>query len=132
MINELNSESADFRGYGWTIAKEYALKVESEVEQKITTWSEMSGGVQTSQLLLAQMDHPRPTKFEKPSGKTKPEITEKKERCRTYNTCKTEDKCEYELSHPDKKCLLKHECTWCKTNLRLSHKHQEWNCKKKN
>ena len=54
-----------------------------------------------------------------------------KERCKTYNSCKTEDKCEYELAHPDKKCILKHECSWCKVNLKQSYKHQEWACKKK-
>ena len=130
----LNSEQTDFKGYGWTIAKDYALKVEGEVDQNITTWVEMSGGVQTSQLVLAQMDFPRPNSFQKKAatgvGETKGTIT--KDRCRTYNTCKTDDKCDYEVSHPDKKCLLKHECTWCKTNLRQSFKHQEWNCKKKN
>ena len=128
----LNSESTDFRGYGWSIAKDYALKVESEVEQNITAWSDMSGGVQTSQLLLAQMDCPRPAKtIVKPNNDKDIRGTEKKERCRSYNTCKTIDKCDYELSHPDKTCILKHECSWCKTNLKQSWKHQEWNCKKK-
>ena len=130
----LNSDSTDFRGYGWTIARDYALKVENLVEQKITAWTEMTGGVQTSQLLLAQMDCPRPAKTTtKPgTGNLEVKTVEKKERCRTYNTCKTEDKCEYELTNPDRKCILKHECTWCKTNLKQSFRHQEWNCKKKN
>ena len=132
----LNSEATDFRGYGWTLAKDYALKVEGEVDQKFISWTEMSSGVQTNQLVLAQMDFPRPSISikkafpDKRDDYTKPPVT--RERCRTYNTCKTENKCEYEVSNPDKKCILKHECTWCKTNLRLSHMHQELNCKKKN
>ena len=132
----LNSDQSDFKCYGWTIAKDYALKVEEVVEQKIATWEEMSAGVQTSQLLLAQMDCPKPIKpvrsnvVEVKDGK--PPQQPPKARCTTYNACKTEDKCEYELSHPDKKCILKHECSWCKKNLNQSFKHQEWNCKKKN
>ena len=55
-----------------------------------------------------------------------------KAKCPTYNTCKTENKCEYELGHPDKKCILKHECSWCRTTLKQSWRHQEWNCKRKN
>ena len=132
----LNSEPTDFKGYGWTIAKDYALKVESEVEQNVTTWTEMTGGVQTSQLVLAQMDFPRPFTVPKKSG-TARDLEPKqngtvKERCKTWNSCKTLDKCEYEVNHPDKKCILKHECIWCKSNIGQSFKHQEWACKKKN
>ena len=135
----LNSEPTDFKGYGWTIAKDYALKVESGVDQQLTSWGEMSGGVQTDQLVLAQMDFPRPLPFQKKAGsgresevKSTQSTTTAKERCKTYNTCRTEDKCEYEVSHPDKKCILKHECNWCKVHLKQSYKHQEWACKKKN
>ena len=132
----LNSEPTDFKGYGWTIAKDYALKVESEVEQNVTTWTEMTGGVQTSQLVLAQMDFPRPFTVPKKSGTARdPEPKQNgtvKERCKTWNSCKTLDKCEYEVNHPDKKCILKHECIWCKSNIGQSFKHQEWACKKKN
>jgi hypothetical protein len=133
----LNSEPTDFKGYGWTIAKDYASKVESGVDQQLTSWGEMSGGVQTDQLVLAQMDFPRPLPFQKKSGSgrepdPKSSSTTARERCKTYNSCKTEDKCEYELSHPDKKCILKHECGWCKVHLKQSYKHQEWACKKKN
>ena len=129
----LNSDSADFKGYGWTIAKDYALKVEMGIEQQLTTWQDVSGGIQTSQLLLAQMDFPKPQKSVK-SGitETKEKQTAARARCTTYNTCKSDDKCEYEVSHPDKKCVLKHECSWCKEKLKQSWRHQEWNCKKKN
>ena len=106
------------------------MKVDASIEQKLTTWEEVSGGIQTSQLLLAQMDFPKPPKPTKPVGSDpkKPE----KSRCSTYNTCKTEGKCEYEVNNPDKKCILKHECSWCKEKFKQSWRHQEWNCKKKN
>ena len=130
----LNSEPTDFKGYGWTIAKDYALKVEGEVEQQHVTWEEMPAGVQTSQLVLAQMNCPKPAKSTFKGGqgnKQEDKPVPIKAKCTTYNTCKSEDKCEYELSHPDKKCILKHECSWCRTNLKQSWKHQEWNCKRK-
>ena len=94
----------------------------------------MTEGVQTDQLVLAQMDFPRPVPPLKRAGQgreTDSRFGQAKERCKTYNSCKTEDKCEYELAHPDKKCILKHECSWCKVNLKQSYKHQEWACKKK-
>ena len=127
----LNSEPSDFKSYGWTIAKDYAMKVEVGVEQNLRSWESMSGGVQTDHLLLAQMDFPRPVQ---PPKKREPDTkggTTAKERCKTYNTCRTEDKCEYEVTHPDRKCILKHECSWCKQNLKQSYRHQEWACKKK-
>ena len=134
----LNSEATDYKGWSWTLAKDYACKVESEVDQKQKSWEAMTDGVQTNQLVLAQMDFPRPALVppKKPrEGAAAAAVSGSvatRERCRTYNTCKTDDKCDYELAHPDRKCILKHECTWCKTNLKLSHKHQEWACKKKN
>ena len=48
-----------------------------------------------------------------------------KPRCTTYNTCKTEDKCEYELTNTDKKCILKYEFSWCKKNIGQIFRHQE-------
>ena len=138
----LNSEPTDFKCYGWTIAKDYAQKVERGVEQNLRAWSDMSGGVQTDQLVLAQMDFPRPVAPLVPlrkytSGREDIKssgtgTTATKEKCRTYNTCKVDDKCDYETNNPDKKCILKHECNWCKTHLKLSFRHQEWACKKKN
>ena len=133
----LNSEPTDFKGYGWSIAKDYALKVEGEVEQNITSWEEMPGGVQTSQLLLAQMDCPKPSKPAAPTKGASGTYKEKegpqvaKARCPSFNSCKSKDKCEYEVSNPDKKCLFKHECNWCKNNLKQSWRHQEWNCQNK-
>ena len=130
----LNSEPTVFKAYGFTIAKDYALKVESGVDQNLKSWEGMSGGVQTDQLLLAQMDFPRPAIKKAPiarEGDVIKSASTAREKCRTYNSSKIEDKCDYEVSHPDKKCILKHECNWCKVNLRLSHKHQEWACKKK-
>ena len=33
----LNSSSTDFTAYGWTLARDYAVKVENEVEQRLVT-----------------------------------------------------------------------------------------------
>ena len=122
----LNSDSTDFKGYGWTIAKDYAIKVENNVEHQLKSWDFVPEGIQTGQLVLAQMDYP------KPPVKQKEKVNEAtKKKCSTYNTCKTEDKCDFELENPDKKCIYKHECNWCKEKYKQSWKHQEWNCKKK-
>ena len=133
----LNSEPTDFKGYGWSIAKDYAIKVEGEVDQNLTSWEELPGGVLTSQLLLAQMDCPKPSKTTAPlkvaSGihKEKEAPPVARARCPSFNSCKSKDKCEYEVSNPDKKCQFKHECSWCKTNLKQTWRHQEWNCQNK-
>ena len=124
----LNSNSTDFTSYGWAIAKEYALKVEDEVSQGFTEWSEMSHGVRTGSLLLAQMDCPRQSyqKTTKNKDAEKEKIT-----CTTFNKCTTKGKCEYEVSNPERVCQRKHECSWCRTNLGQSYKHQAWECNKK-
>ena len=126
----LNSSASDFTSYGWTIAKDYALKVEDEVEEKLVSWQDMQAGVRTGTLVLAQMDFPRPIQKISSSvvDKSKSEI---KDVCTTYNKCTTEGKCDYELANPEKTCLRKHECSWCKTKLKQSCKHQVWRCRRK-
>ena len=124
----LNSTSADFSTYGWAIAKDYALKVEDEVAQNLVNWGDMQHGVRTSSLVLAQMDCPRQSFIK--NNKTK-DSEKDKIVCTTYNKCTTKGKCEYEVMHPDKTCQRKHECSWCKSNLNQSYKHQVWDCNKK-
>ena len=125
----LNSPSSDFSSYGWTLAKDYATKVEDEVEQKLTAWYEMSTGARTATLLAAQMDCPRPVPKLDPKGQKVPDKAIGI--CFSYNKCTTEGKCQYEVENPTKTCLRKHECSWCKINLRRSNKHQELRCKNK-
>ena len=125
----LSSSSTDFTGYGWTLARDYAAKVDNEVEQKLTNWQDMKAGVRTATLVSSQMEHPRPPP---PPRETKKAGTgEKKDLCTTYNKCKTEGKCDYELAHPGKTCLRKHECSYCREKKKQSWKHQAWNCQNK-
>ena len=124
----LNSTATDFTGYGWTLARDYASKVDNEIEQKLITWEEMHVGVRTATLLSAQMENPRPPPKDMKKTTT---IGDKKELCTTFNKCKTEGKCEYEVSHPDKTCQRKHECSYCRDKKGQSWKHQAWNCRSK-
>ena len=123
----LNSSATDFTSYGWTLARDYANKVEDDVEQKLTTWQEMTPGVRTSTLVSASMEHPRP------APKTDPKSTKtpgtKKELCTTYNKCTTDGKCDYEVLFPDRTCLRTHECSWCRTNKKQGWRHQALTCK---
>ena len=129
----LNSSSTDFCTYGWVIARDYALKVEDEVEQRFVAWQDMMPGVRTQTLVLSQMENPRSI-VRKKTGETPapsdPKVT-RKERCTTFNTCTTEMKCDYEVSNPGHTCVKKHECSWCRTNLQQGYKHQVWKCLKK-
>ena len=43
----LNSNATDFNTFGWTIAKDYANKVEDEIHHGIFTWNEMTPSVRT-------------------------------------------------------------------------------------
>ena len=123
----LNSASTDFCSYGWTIARDYALKVEEEVEQKFVTWHSMPPGIRTQTLVLSQMENPRTSLKKKPED---PKVT-KKDLCTSFNTCTTENKCNYEVANPGRTCVRKHECSWCRANLQQGYKHQESKCQKK-
>ena len=128
----LNSSASDFCTYGWVIARDYAMKVEDEVEQRFVAWQDMMPGVRTQTLVLSQMENPRTVVRKKP-GETPPsdpKVT-RKERCPTFNSCTTEMKCDFEVSHPGQACVKKHECSWCRTNLQQGYKHQVWKCLKK-
>ena len=127
----LNSTSTDFTSYGWSLARDYATKVDNEVEQKLATWQDMTAGVRTATLVSAQMENPRPAP-KLPFTKATPSGTsERKELCTTYNTCTTEWKCDFEVSHPDKKCPKKHECSYCMKSKKQSWRHQSVRCKAK-
>ena len=126
----LNSTQHEFSAYGWTIARDYAMKVEDEVDQRFVTWHSMPAGIRTQTLVLSQMEHPRSSVKKKEDPSNLPSTT-KKERCTTFHTCTTEMKCSYEVSNPGRTCVKKHECAWCRANLQQSYKHQEWKCLKK-
>ena len=128
----LNSSAQDFTGYGWTLARDYATKVENKVDQNVTSWQEMPKGVQTGDLLLAQCEYPRPPpkiEFKKDSKKEQEKPTTRF--CTTFNSCTTLDKCEYEVANPDKICQRKHECSYCRKHFKQGFKHQELKCSKK-
>ena len=123
----VNSEAKDFVSYGWILARDYAWKVENKVEQGITNWQGMPVGVQTSDLVLAQCEYPRPSRtVSKPADDKNP-----KKLCTTYNHCATLDKCEYEVTNPDKTCQRRHECSYCRKYFNQGYKHQEVKCSKK-
>ena len=127
----LNSSSTDFSNYGWLIARDYATKVEDEVEQKFVAWQDMLPGVRTQTLVLSQMENPRLLPPRKKVGEVADPKTVKRDRCTTFNTCTTEMKCDYEVANSNRTCLKKHECSWCRSNLQQGFRHQVWKCLKK-
>ena len=143
----LNTTAAEFSSYGWVLARDYAVKVENEVEQKLATWEDMAVGVRTATVLAAQMENPR--KVEPPPRRTGgaggawaaggagagaglgAATARTKENCTTYNKCTTVGKCEFEVQNPDKSCWRKHGCSWCKANKGQSWNDQALKCKNK-
>ena len=81
----MNSAATDFSSYGWVIARDYAMKVEDEVEQRFVAWQDMLPGVRTQTLVLSQMENPRlPPPRKKFGEKEEPNTTGTKERCSTF------------------------------------------------
>ena len=122
----MNSSATDFNTYGWTIARDYASKVDDEVTQGLAKWEEVTPGVRTSALVLAQMDCQRQSsvKLNKKDG-------DAVRICTTYNKCETKGKCDYEVNNSGKTCQRKHECSKCGERFRFreslkdhSHKHK--------
>ena len=125
----VNSDAKDFSSYGWVLARDYASKVENKVDQGISDWQGMPVGVQTADLVLAQCEYPRPQKPETKKDVNPPAGGQKL--CLTYNQCTTADKCDYEVSFPDKNCLRRHECSYCRKHFKQGYRHQEARCAKK-
>ena len=124
----INSTEADLSSYGWTLARDYSLKVQEKVDQQLISWETISLGIQTDVLVSSQMEFPRPAK-EKEQPKKGPE--NEKSLCSTFNKCTTEGKCDFEVRNPGRNCLRKHECSWCRQNKNQLRKHQELNCASK-
>ena len=126
----INSAATEYNNYGWVLARHYASKVQAKVDQQLTDWSSMPAGVQTADLVSAQMEYPKPAE-KKGIVKKGEEDRTSTGLCTTYNTSTTVEKCDYEVGHPGRTCLRKHECTWCRKHLSRSHHHQVWKCAKK-
>ena len=124
----VNSDAKDFSSYGWVLARDYATKVENKVDQGVVDWQGMPVGVQTADLVLAQCEYPRP---QKPETKKEVNLTGGQKLCTTYNQCSTADKCDYEVSNPDRNCLRRHECSYCRKHFKQGYRHQEVRCAKK-
>ena len=123
----LNTTDKEFSSYGWVLARDYAMKVQDRVTQNLTSWESLTSDVQTSDLVASQMEFPRPLE-KKISEKEKPK---NQSLCNTWNTCTTDKKCQYEVEHPDRTCLRKHECSHCRATLKQSHRHQACKCPNK-
>ena len=126
----INSAATEYNNYGWVLARHYASKVQAKIDHQMTDWSTMPAGVQTADLVSAQMEYPRPAE-KKNLGKKAEEERGPSILCSTYNNCTTENKCDYEVAHPGRSCLRKHECSWCRKNMSRGHHHQVWKCPKK-
>ena len=124
----LNTTEKEFQNYGWVLAHDYAMKVQDRVDQNLLSWKTLSSDVQTSDLVASQMEFPRPV--EKKNNEKKDDKTQKP-LCTTWNVCQTEKKCQYEVDHPGRFCIRKHECSHCWKTLKQSHKHQAWKCPSK-
>ena len=128
----INSQAQDFTGYGWTLARDYAKKVESKVDQNGLQWQQVSSGVQTDMLMMAQCDYPRPAIKTNDFKEKKKGDSDKPERlCTSYNNCTTDNKCEYEVNNPGRSCQRKHECSYCRKHFKQGCRHQEVKCIKK-
>ena len=124
-----NSTSHEFTGYGWTLAKDYASKLNDEIDQGRSSWQDVQLEVKTSTLMSATMENPRPPP--KTADPRRVKQDDKKELCTTYNKCTTESKCDYEVANPDKTCQRKHECSWCRLKKNQSWRHQASRCRNK-
>ena len=124
----LNTTDKEFSNYGWVLARDYAMKVQDRVNQNLTSWESLTSDVQTSDLVASQMEFPRPAEKKVLDKKND---DRKQVLCSTWNTCTTDKKCQYEVEHPDRTCLRKHECSHCRATLKQSNKHQAWKCPSK-
>ena len=123
----INSTDSEFCEYGWILARDYAMKVQEQVEQQQHSWANHTG-IQTGVLLSAQMEFPRPSK--KDDSKKANGTDKDKPTCTTYNKCSTDGKCDYEVTS-GRPCQRRHECSWCRKNKNQSSKHQESKCPSK-
>ena len=124
----LNTTEKEFGNYGWVLARDYAMKVQDRISQNLVSWENLSSDVQTSDLVASQMEFPRPVEkkvVEERNARKQPNL------CTTWNTCKTDKKCQYEVEHPDRSCLRKHECSYCRETKQQCQRHQAWKCPNK-
>ena len=124
-----NITEKEFGSYGWVLARDYAMKVQDRISQNLTSWEKLSADVQTSDLVASQMDCPGPATKKDEGNKDMKQAAP--QLCTTWNTCTTDRKCQYELEHPDRSCLRKHECSHCRSTKNQSHRHQAWKCPNK-
>ena len=132
-----HSEKSDFDHQAWKIARLYARKVQAQLDQGLSTWSDFSSyrsNPHPSELISAKQEmEPRliPKKIEK--KKAEEDKTDRsKLPCLTWNTSSIENKCDWMVKNPDRgRCNRKHQCSYCtEKGMGVTH-HQRTFCSRR-
>ena len=128
------SNSAEYDGPSWKVARLYAEKVQQKVD-KGSSWAvfEQRYGTDTHphELMAAQTELAPKLKPKDPKELKKPKEGKEKPTCTTWNSSEVENKCKYEVENEGRECNRKHECSWCKENHKRSLPHQRSFCRQR-
>ena len=129
-----SSNSGEYDGPSWKVARLYAEKVQQKVDRG-SSWIgfEQRYGSDTHphELMAAQTE--LGPKLKPKEAKDMRKNNEKKEKlaCTTWNSSEVESKCRYEVENEGRECNRKHECSWCKDKFKKSLPHQRSFCRQR-
>jgi hypothetical protein len=124
----LNSNLADHNDKSWQIGREYANRVNADIQDYTKSWSYLSPNIQADCYVFAKDHQALSTKPEKPIEKVAKKDKEIKapNTCKDYNTkSNTGENCAWELEEANvgKRCNRLHVCSNCiKSGAQRSHR----------
>ena len=145
------SNSSEFCGDSWSVARLYDQKVQQKVDTRLFSWVQLSsmnnGGSLPHELIAATQELAKKTrgvvrtgdikpgdgKYGDGKGKGKDKDKERKAgwKCPSWNYSETRGKCRFEVENAPEKCNRVHECSWCKAKQLTPLDHQRHFCRKR-
>ena len=129
----LSSNISAYSDHSWQVAREYDIRVISDIESGVKTWSSLSNGLETdaiycaNQLIELRNKAKKGTKDPKESKDLK-KSRDTKKLCTTFNTHRASEGCYWEHNNRGETCIFEHYCSWCKENRDVKEKHKALNC----
>ena len=126
----LSGSLNSFSDPSWHIAREYDIRVLSDIESGAKNWATLSNGIEPDSIYCAKETVENRLKAKKSNVVKESKKDAKKERkaCTTYNTHRSSEGCYWEHQHKGETCVFDHFCSWCKQNRNATEKHKAFDC----
>ena len=132
----MQSSSTDFNSPAWLCARNYSDRVYQDLDSGATAWHQIGPKMHPTNMMQAMSTHPKVIPIKQERAKVPGGISTQQEGtpgqvCPKWSTCEVEEKCQWEVDNPGRRCNRSHHCSFCFKKFKQTRKHKETDCRKK-